>query len=71
LGYVAAILDINGAGQLARHVEGVHDQKGVLQVRWLKAPNDIERNAFKIAWASQVGDGSDLVEHFIGEVQIT
>ncbi|NTY90423.1 hypothetical protein [Pseudomonas putida] len=70
LGYAAAMMDVNGIGRLASRVAGVHDHKGILQVHWISVPVDVERHVFKQAWGSQVGDGTDQVEHFRGDVQL-
>lgn len=70
LGYVAAMMAVNGVGRLAPRVSRVHDHKGILQVHWTNAPSEIEKHAFKVAWSSEVGDGSELVEHFLDEAQL-
>ncbi|WP_143499731.1 hypothetical protein [Pseudomonas sp. Irchel 3F3] len=65
LGYAAAMMDVNGMGHLASRVEEVHDHKGTLQVHWVSIPTDVEKHVFKLAWNGQVGDGTDMVEHFL------
>jgi len=70
LGYAAAMMDVNDAGYLAHRVSGVHDHKGCLQVHWLSMPDQLQRHVFHLAWNSQVGDGSDLVEQFLQDKQI-
>jgi len=70
LGYAAAMMDVNGVGYLAHRVSGVHDHKGCLQVHWFSMPNELQMHIFKLAWHSQVGDGSVLIEHFVGDRQI-
>ncbi|MFV3091290.1 hypothetical protein [Ectopseudomonas khazarica] len=64
VGYAAAMMSVNGVGQLPLRVSGVHDHKGILQVHWLTVPAEIEKHAFKLAWVD-VGDGTDMVEHFL------
>ena len=41
----------------------LHDHKGTLILFWSEAPSDTEREYFRRAWASKIGDGSDNVEH--------
>ena len=63
-GYAVALADAAGMGEgFIEKFTQLHDHKGTLIVFWNDAPSDAERDFFKRAWASKVGDGSDNVEH--------
>ncbi|HEY0061897.1 MAG TPA: hypothetical protein VGC21_07235 [Telluria sp.] len=65
-GYVVALADLAGMGTgFIEKFTQLHDHKGTLIVFWNDAPSDTEREFFRRAWASKVGDGSDNVEHEI------
>ena len=63
-GYVVALADLAGKrdGFIEKFTQ-LHDHKGTLIVFWNEAPDALERDLFRQAWASKVGDGSDNVEH--------
>lgn len=65
-GYVAALADAHGMheGFIEKFAQ-LHDHKGTLIVFWSVPPSDAERDFFRRAWASKIGDGSDNVEHEI------
>lgn len=65
-GYVVALADASGAvdGFIEKFTQ-LHDHKGTLIVFWNEPPTDAERDYFRRAWASKIGDGSDNVEHEI------
>ena len=62
-GYAMALADSAGNPAFVDKLSQLHDHKGTLIVFWNDAPNEAERDFFKRAWASKVGDGSDNVEH--------
>lgn len=65
-GYAVALADLAGMTQgFIEKFTQLHDHKGTLIVFWSDPPNDAEREFFRLAWASKVGDGSDNVEHEI------
>ncbi|QYF93643.1 hypothetical protein KY495_23825 [Massilia sp. PAMC28688] len=63
-GYVVALADAHGMhdGFIEKFTQ-LHDHKGTLIVFWSEAPGELERDFFRRAWASKIGDGSDNVEH--------
>jgi len=63
-GYAVALADAAGMGDtFIEKFTQLHDHKGTLIVFWNDAPSDAERDFFKRAWASKMGDGSGNVEH--------
>ena len=66
-GYALCLADGAGdgahAGQLIDKLSQLHDHKGTLIVFWSAEPSETERDFFRRAWASKIGDGSDHVEH--------
>lgn len=64
-GYVAALADQAGIESFIQKFSQLHDHKGTLIVFWHEAPSEEEKAFFARAWSSQVGDGTDNVEHEI------
>jgi len=65
LGYVAALADHYNNTHVLNKLHGLHDHKGILEVKWTEKPTDGEKEWFKQAWESQIGDGCDSVDHII------
>lgn len=65
LGYAQAIADINDQPSMAGRVVQLHDYKGLLQITWYTPPNELDKVAFRRAWQSEIGDGTDQVEHHL------
>lgn len=66
-GYAVALADVAGNTECISKIAQLHDHKGTLTVYWHLAPVEQEKNFFIQAWQSQIGDGSDHVEHLIAE----
>jgi hypothetical protein len=64
-GYVMALADSKGIKAFVEKLSQIHDHKGTLIVFWNAAPDDAEKDFFRQAWASKIGDGSSHVEHEI------
>jgi hypothetical protein len=62
-GYAVALADHYGNGDLRKKVAALHDHKGSLTVKWKKKATEGEREFFRRAWESDIGDGSSAVEH--------
>lgn len=63
IGYVECVSEFMQV-PLLQNVVSMHDQKGMLVVKWNANPGEIERRAFENAWVSAIGDGAtDMVEH--------
>jgi len=65
LGYVQAVADFNKLPSMPGRVVSLHDEKGILKVNWNEAPSEQDKHAFALAWQSDVGDGSDQIEHLL------
>lgn len=64
-GYAVALADMVGDQHFIHIITQLHDHKGTLIVFWDHAPTDEQKAFFAKAWASQMGDGSEHVEHEI------
>ena len=63
-GYAVALADAGGMGEgFIEKFSQLHDHKGTLIVFWGDTPSEAEKDFFKRAWASKIGDGSSNVEH--------
>ena len=62
-GYVVGLADHLHNDQFITKIWQIHDHKGTLMVVWLSAPSPEEKDYFKQAWASKLGDSSNSVEH--------
>lgn len=67
-GYAVALADTAGNTEFINKLAQLHDHKGVLTVYWHTDPTDEEKQYFVRAWKSQVGDGTDRVEHVRSEL---
>lgn len=63
LGYVFALAEHYGNDALLEKLDGLNDHKGHLSVIWRRPPTSGEKDFFRAAWMSLIGDGSDHVEH--------
>ena len=63
VGYICAIAEHYGNEKLLSKIKKLHDQKGILEVHWLKEPTEGEKEWLVKAWLSSIGDGADNVEH--------
>jgi hypothetical protein len=62
-GDAMALADSSGNAAFAHKLTRIHDHKGTPAALWNAAPAKAEKMIFARAWSSQVGDGSDNVEH--------
>lgn len=62
-GYSVAVADFAQNTEFMHKISQLHDHKGTLIVFWHETPTEDEKNFFKRAWASQMGDGTESVEH--------
>lgn len=65
LGFVCALGECIGQGDVLSKISKVHDHKGVLTVFWKSPPSPMEKELFSRAWSSKIGDLSTSVEHEI------
>lgn len=55
-------------GQALLLINGLHDDRGTLEVRWVYSPSDHQIHAFGVAW-EQCGESARDVRHTASGVQ--
>lgn len=63
VGYVCALADHYGNAQVLSKISKLYDHKGHLTVTWNSSPTKGEKDFFKDAWFSVIGDCSDSIDH--------
>lgn len=62
-GYAIALADADHDRECINKLAGLHDHKGNLIVSWRTGPSEREREFFRLAWSSLIGDESEHVSH--------
>jgi len=63
IGYVQALAEQENNESILDKVSKLHDHEGTMTVVWKKQPTEKEKELFKKAWESRIGDGAPNVKH--------